>query len=130
MGLDFTYIDGDQPVEDGDYETTTGAWPAMIREMSSEFEEEMDPESGQVVGYGNRMFTQVERGFDSDTERELIKRYYTEVGERYTRTGQIEDLGVIVGDVVGISGVGVHVQAFDVQAGAEQHADLTAWGDG
>ncbi len=130
MGLDFTYIDGDQPVESGDYVETSGAWPAMIREMSSEFEEEMDPETGAPMVYGNRVFTQVERGFDGPIERELVKRYYTEVGERYTRTGQIEDLEVIVGDAVGLSGMAVQVKAFDVQAGAPMDDTLTAWGDG
>ena len=127
---DFKHFNGDQPFTDDDYELTEAAWPSMIREMESEYEEDEHPETGEIIRYGNRVHVLTDRGSDSDVQRELIKRYYTEVGERYEKTGQMEGLEVIVGDPLGLDGVGVVVKAFDVQAGLPQESNLKAWANG
>lgn len=129
MGLDFKHTNGDQVWSDGDYETTPGAWPAMIREMESDYEELEDEITGEPIPYGNRAWSQVERGFDGPEDRQLVERYYREVGDRYTRIGKIEDLEITVDDVSGLEGMGVLVKAFDVQAGLPQEANLKAWAD-
>lgn len=117
------YINGDRVLgADGNYETTPGVWPAVIAEMESEAME-IDGET-----YGNRVFLIVERGSDSDQDREVMRRCYLDVGERYQDRGQIENLAVVVDDPLGLEGVGVGVSFKDIQAGLEVKKMLHPWG--
>lgn len=111
------HVDG----EDGNWATSTGAWPKVVREMETDATE-LDGEP-----YGNRARLAVERGPDGPAAREMIRMYYLEVGRRYLATGEIRDLEVEVDDVVGTDGPGVRVGFLDVLAGKAYTTTLKPW---
>ena len=114
MPDDYRYDAGDRVLgADGNYETTPGQADMMIREMQSGV---IQIDGGD---YGNRAWTELQRGFDDAEDRELLKRYYEEVGQRYVAGGGIKDLEVVVGDADGIDGTVIWVRCFDVMRGRE-----------
>ena len=109
MPDDYRYDNGDRVLlATGDYESTPGQGDMMAREMQSDTME-ID---GQT--YGNRAFKELKRGFDDPADRQLLVRYYTEVGNKYVDGGGIKDLEITIDDADGVTGTAIRVQAFDV----------------
>lgn len=119
MPNDYRYDDGDRVLgADGNYETTPGQADMMAREMQADIME-IDGQD-----YGNRAFREVTRGYDGPENRELIKRYYTEVGQRYLDGGGIKELKITVDDSSGATGTVVQVNCFDVMRNREVRTSL------
>ncbi len=114
MPTDYKYQNGDRVLgDDGNYETTPGQADAMIREMSCGV---IDIDGGE---YGNRFFSEVRRGGDIEETRELAKRYYTEVGQRYVDGGGIRDLEITIDVPFASEGIAPHVKCFDIMRNQE-----------
>ena len=136
MPLDVNYTNQDNVLSDstGSYEWTSAARPIVERSVCCQYR------VIDGVGVGNRAWTELERGFNTDADREKLKRFTREAIQWIVSEGMIRpptgesEVVIEVDDAVGVSGLAntaaVRIQFFDVPAGHDDEVSVTAppWG--